>query len=170
MSIRKFMKIVNETQQLDEILGWATDQIFGVRTTPKQSKQYPNSAEVLQNDFEDNKTDWGQRYNFERYMPDIEKDQDFVRLVDAFEEDENGNSRYSQREEFDMCKPMARRLNHTTGQIWAYIQRGPYYRSHGNYDTSKWSPTDGPNSPYYKPGDFDLPGRDKPYDPRGNNA
>ena len=149
---------VNESEQLDEILGMATDQIFGLRTTKKQSDQFPNSSEVLQNDYEDNKNDWGQRYNFNRQMMDIETDEDFVRLVHALETDEDGRSYYDQRTEMDMCKPMARRLNHTTGQIYDYVKAGPWNRRHGSWDSRKWAPTDGPNSPYNDPKSFEYDG------------
>jgi hypothetical protein len=148
MSIRKYMNIITETK-LNEFLGFGTDQVFGIRTTKKQSDQFPNSADTLRNDFEDNSNDWGQRYNFSRYMPDIENHPDFVRLVRAFETDEDGNSRYSQRQEFDMCKGMARDLNHTTAQIWDYCSMGPWYRRDGHLDFDKYSPTDGALSPYF---------------------
>lgn len=161
--------MVHEGEQLDELLGFRTGQAFGIRTGPKQSDLYANSADVLKNDFEDNENDWGARLNFERHMPDIEKHPDFVRVYNAIQ-----SGRYDLRTEMDMCKGIARKLNHTTGQVHAYVARGPYYRRSGTRDTSKWSPTDGPNSPYYKPDDFkwdgDNPANDLPGVRRGPNG
>lgn len=150
MSIRHFMKIVTESQQLDEL--------FGLRTGPKQSELYPEN-EFTRYGEDHNRgpmglPDMGHGYNFNRFMPDIEKHPDFVRLVDAFDDED----RYSLQQEMDMCQRMAQDLGHSTFQIHDYCARGPFYRRMGSYDSSKFSPTDGPTSPYNDPKSFEYDG------------
>ena len=129
------------------------NELFGLRIGKTEAQKYPHMADVLKYSSDHNRgplglPDLGHGYNFNRHMPKIEAHPHFRKAVEVCDED---NERHSLKQQMDhpSVQAIAKDLGHSTFQVHDYCSKGPYYRRWGSMDFDKYSPTDGPTSPYF---------------------
>jgi hypothetical protein len=142
--------VYEEVQQIDEIQG--------IRFGKRQSQLYPHSAEVLQRHGENNGSIHkglgiglpSHGYNIEHHRADIERHPRFREAVDVCDED---NPHYSHELKHEIEHPAVQAIARDHGlssfQAHDYCSRGPFHRRWGHLNFDKYSPTDGPTSPYF---------------------
>jgi len=139
-----------EVQQIDEIQG--------IRFGKKQSQLYPHMSDVLQRHAENNGAVHkglgiglpSHGYGIEHHRPDIEMHPRFREAVAVCDED---NPHYSHELKHEIEHPAVQAIARDRGlssfQAHSYCSQGPFHRRWGHLDFDKYSPTDGPTSPYF---------------------
>jgi hypothetical protein len=140
--------VYEDVQQVDEIFGSR-----GLRLGKKQSELYPEN-EYTKYGEDHNRgpmglPDMGHGHNFNRHMPKIESHPSFRAAVAATDRDIDHKTSQHQRMNHPAVQQIARDLGHSTFQVHDYTSKGPFYRRWGHMDFDKYSPTDGPTSPYF---------------------
>jgi hypothetical protein len=157
-----------DTAVYEETLDEAILGRFGPRLGKKESEKYPHSAEVLHRYAENNGPgvvgklrSMGHNFNFERHMPDIEHHPHFRRATEVCDDDNEHHSLHDQMNH-PTVQAIVRDTGHTTFQVHDYARRGSFHRRDGHLDFDKYSPTDGPMSPYFdrhphrRPHEYDV--------------